>query len=287
MAPAPAAKALLASHPCYTELAVAPHCDLGCYYCERSVGIQACHRWGPGTAARVLSPAEAAARVEEVARHGWLRVVAIAGPGEPLANPETFETLALVGAAHPDVLLCLSTNGLRLSQALPRLVALGLRALTVTINAVSPAVAERLYEWARVDGERLVGRAAAEALLAAQWGGLGEAAAAGLLVKVNSELVPGVNEDELPAVARRAAGLGAHRHNIMPLLPRGRMADRPGPTREELARVQARAEVWLAQFRGCRQCRADAVVAPWGEGGELCESVGCGEKRRGESAAGG
>ena len=95
--------ALAAEHPCYTEsaaqrygrlhLPVAPRCNLGCNYCERAVGASALGRQGPGVAERVLTPKDACDLVGKVQHLGPLRVVGIAGPGEPLANAETFETL--------------------------------------------------------------------------------------------------------------------------------------------------------------------------------------------------
>jgi nitrogen fixation protein NifB len=272
---------LVAMHPCYTEaarlhhgrlhLAVAPDCNLGCRYCERSVGAHADGSAGPGTAARVLPPAEANSFVSEVRRAGWLRVVGIAGPGEPLANPATLATLRLLQQTHPDLLLCLSTNGIELEAALPDLLGAGVRSLTVTINAVRPGAAARLYAWAAIDGRRLSGKAAAEHILKRQWDGLAAAVRAGLLVKVNSVLIPGITGAELESVARRAGSVGAHRHNIMPLIPRGQMRRRRAPTRAELEHARARCERWIPQFRGCTQCRADAIVPPLSaKGGIAC-----------------
>lgn len=264
---------LSALHPCFTETAVlwrgrmhlpvAPRCNLGCNYCERVVGTRAAWARGPGTAARLLTPAEAAARVTAIkAQDHALSVVGIAGPGEPLANPATFETLSLVHSAHPDLVLCISTNGLKLAAAVPRLLAVGLQSVTLTINTTLPDVAERLYAWADLEGARIPGAVAASEILERQWTGLASAVKAGLLVKVNSVLIPSVNDLHLAAVARRAAALGAHRHNIMPLIPRGRMWDRRAPTPHELEQARARCERWIPQFRGCTQCRADAVVPP-------------------------
>lgn len=278
---------LAETHPCYCEsacsrygrvhLAVAPRCNLGCRYCERTVGERARGAAGPGTAEQILSPEEAAARVDELRGRWNLRVVGIAGPGEPLANTATLETLRLVNRAHPDLLLCLSTNGLELEGMLPELVAAGLRSLTVTINTTRPETAARLYAWAMIDDRRMVGPAAAGEILGRQWRGLAAAVKAGLLVKVNSILIPGLTENDLPEVARRAAELGAHRHNIMPLIPRGRMKDRRAPTAQELAEVQDRCQQWIAQFRGCTQCRADAVMPPSGEAGS-CRVKGDGDR---------
>lgn len=274
---AKALERLAQEHPCYSEqaglsrgrihLAVAPSCNLGCNYCERTVGPRARLVEGPGTATEVVSPEEAAALVDRVAAQGWLSVVGIAGPGEPLANPQTFETLRLVHHNHAELLLCMSTNGLLLPQKVGELVASGVRALTVTINAVRRDTAEQLYGWAFLHGRRLPAHIAAPVILERQWSGLAKAVEAGLLVKVNSVLVPGINDPELEEVARRAGERGARRHNIMPLLPRGRMQHLPRPDPSLVARARAECELHLIQFRGCQQCRADAIVPPRPDGG--------------------
>jgi nitrogen fixation protein NifB len=285
------ASTLLGEHPCYTEsaartsgrmhLPVAHRCNLGCNYCERAIGVGAAVYRGPGSSRSILSPQAASALADRVAGLGWLRVVGIAGPGEPLANPETFETLRVVRAAHRDLLLCLSTNGLDLEQSLPELLRAGLKALTVTINTTSPETAARLYGWAQIDGRRVTGEAAAPEILLRQWRGLAAAAEAGLLIKVNSVLIPGVNTEDLPAVARDAAYVGAHRHNIMPLIPRGRMRNMSAPSQHELEAVREECARWLPQFRGCIQCPADAIVPPsFAKGGAACAAECCASSRR-------
>jgi nitrogen fixation protein NifB len=269
------------SHPCYTaaaskvfgrlHLAVAPACNLGCNYCERVVGPRAGESGGPGSADRVLSVEEAVARVAAIKGGGWLRVVGIAGPGEPLANAATFEVMDIVHAHHPDLLLCLSTNGIELESRLPEILEAGVSAVSVTINTTRAETAVGIYAGARLNGKRVRGPAAAEEILSRQWRGLAAAIRSGLLTKVNSVLIPGVNADDLPAVARRAGALGASRHNIMPLIPRGRMREMRPPSPAELKAVQDECERWILQFRHCMQCRADAVVPPVGiEGVALC-----------------
>jgi nitrogen fixation protein NifB len=281
-----AVERLAAEHPCYGEAAgrrwgrlhlpVAPHCNLGCNYCERTIGVKADAAAGPGSATEVLDPEAAARLTDSIAAKGWLRVAGIAGPGEPLANPATMETLRRVREAQPDVILCLSTNGLRLAEMLPQLLAIGLRALTVTINTTSPLTAAELYRWADLDGHRVHGAEAAAEVLARQWHGLRVAAEAGLLVKVNSVFVPGLNDDDLIGVAHRAAEFGVARHNIMPLIPRGRMRGHRAPAPEEVERVRSLCELWIPQFRGCVLCRADAIVPPLdSSGGSSCTVSAC------------
>lgn len=263
----------LERHPCYSHAAhvrygrihlpVAPQCNLDCNYCERRVGGMAYHAYRPGVASRVLTPEEA---VEQVARHlheHRLTVAGIAGPGEPLCNEETFETLRLVGSRFPELILCLATNGLLLTKRVEELHALGLRTLTVTLNAVEPAIGARIYSHVHLDGDVLTGPEGAAALLARQLDGIRRAAGLGITVKVNSVLIPGVNgAGHLEHVARMARALGAAVQNITPLIPLGRFREIEPPTCAELHETRLRCEHLLPQFRHCQQCRADAVGVP-------------------------
>ena len=201
-------------HPCFggdhskagrIHLPVAPGCNIKCGFCERK--FDCANESRPGVTSRVLTPSEALDRVNLVLRHpavgAKLKVVGIAGPGDPLANPRTFETFRLVRAAHPGMTLCLSTNGLLLPEKLPELLALGLHSLTVTVNALTPETGAKVYEWVAFEGKKLEGEAGSALLLERQLAGIGAAAAAGLLVKVNHVYIPGVNDHETLELAVR------------------------------------------------------------------------------------
>ena len=95
----------LQEHPCYSEAAhtayarmhipVAPKCNIQCNFCNRKFDCSNESR--PGVTSEVLTPEQAAAKIAYVReRVPNLKVIGIAGPGDPLANEETFETLALV-----------------------------------------------------------------------------------------------------------------------------------------------------------------------------------------------
>lgn len=259
---------VFASHPCFSEeahkrhgrihLPVAPECNVQCGYCVRK--YDCVNESRPGVASVVLTPAEAVNRVRAVVgRNGNIGAVGIAGPGDPLANEATFETLAAVGREFPELLLCVSTNGLALPDRLDDLVACGVRSLTVTINAVMPETAAAVYAWVSgPDGERLKGEHAAERILARQWAGLEAAVKAGLVVKVNSVYIPGVNDMELPAIAHVAGDLGAHLSNIIPVIPQARFQHVTPPTPVDVHAMRAECSQYLAQMSHCRQCRADA-----------------------------
>jgi nitrogen fixation protein NifB len=158
----------------------------------------------------------------------------------------------------PDLTLCVSTNGLLLPEKLGQLIASGVRSLTVTINAVTPETAEKVYQWVYYQGRRYEGREAADLLLANQWRGLEMAVSAGLVVKVNTVFIPGVNEAEIPMIAERAGRLGAVLMNILPLIPQAEFADLKRPSHAEITRLRETCRPFIKQMTHCKQCRADA-----------------------------
>ena len=211
----------------------------------------------PGLTSGVLTPQQAVEHVRRVRQGGTpIRIVGIAGPGEPLFNEATFETIAGVRAAFDDIHICLSTNGLLLPERLERILRLGVETLTVTVNCLTVDCARLIYE--HVEGRRDGG--AFRRLLANQLEGIRLAAAHGLCVKVNSVLVPGENDREIPLVARRVAELGAYIHNVLPLIPRPDARRREAPSRELIDSVRAQCGDCIEQFTRCRHCRADAII---------------------------
>jgi len=260
---------VMANHPCFSKeahlrsgrihLPVAPECNIQCGYCVRK--YDCVNESRPGVASTILTPVEAIERVRAVVERsgGEIAAVGIAGPGDPLANEATFETLDLVRREYPESILCVSTNGLALPERVGDLVACGVRSLTVTINAVMPETAEAVYAWVSApDGERLRGTEGAERLLERQWEGLAMAVRAGLIVKVNSVLIPGVNDMELLTVAMLASEYGAHLFNILPLIPQARFKDTKPPSPVQIHAARDGCGEYLSQMTHCNQCRADA-----------------------------
>ena len=68
----------------------------------------------------------------------------------PFATPEkTLETLRLVRKRHPEMLLCVASNGLGVAPYAAELAALGVSHVTLTVNAVDPVVGAKIYAWVR------------------------------------------------------------------------------------------------------------------------------------------
>jgi nitrogen fixation protein NifB len=89
--------------------------------------------------------------------------------------------------------------------------------------------------------------------------------ARGVLTKINSVLIPGVNDEHLKEVNREVKKRGAFLHNIMPLISEAEhgtvfgLTGQRGPTASELKAVQDACMGGANLMRHCRQCRADAV----------------------------
>lgn len=257
-------------HPCFggnhhkngrMHLAVAPRCNIKCGYCTRK--HDCANESRPGVTSRLLTPAEAIAKVREVMASPVvgpiIKVIGIAGPGDPLANEETFESFRLVGEEFPHLIKCMSTNGLLLPDSIDRLHELDLHSLTVTLNALDPAVGAKIYGHINYHGKTYRGIEAAEILVANQLEGIRRAVEYGMTVKVNTVYIPGINEEQVPLIGRKIKELGAFVMNIMPLIPQADFAHIVPPAPELLDEVRRRNETIIGQFKHCRQCRADAV----------------------------
>jgi nitrogen fixation protein NifB len=243
------------------HLAVAPRCNIKCGYCSRR--HDCANESRPGVTSRLLTPADALAKVREVMASEVLgsiiKVIGIAGPGDPLANEETFDTFRLVKKEFPHLILCMSTNGLLLPEKIDELDEIGLHSLTVTVNALDEEVGARIYSHIRYHGKTMGGIEGAGRLVANQLEGIRRAAACGMTVKVNTVYIPGVNEHQVPLIARKVKELGAFVMNVMPLIPQADFAHVVPPQPEQLDEVRKANEQIIGQFKHCRQCRADAV----------------------------
>ncbi|MBI1811706.1 MAG: nitrogenase cofactor biosynthesis protein NifB [Nitrospirae bacterium] len=260
-------KDIISSHPCFSKeahhkfarihLPVAPACNIQCRYCIRK--YDCANESRPGITSKVMSPSEALDRVRVLSdRHDNISVIGIAGPGDPLANDATFETLNMIHREFPEIILCISTNGLLLPDRLEDMVKAGVRSITITINAVMPEVAEKIYSWAYYKGKKYLGRDAAELIVKNQARGLRNVIDAGLIVKVNSVLIPGVNDTEIPLIAWLAGTKGADLMNIMPLIPQAEFEHLQRPSMEMINSMREECIKYIPQMTHCRQCRADA-----------------------------
>jgi len=268
----PAFPDLEGKHPCFSttaeghvkaarlHLPVSPACNIACAFCRRDFNRV---EQRPGVAARLLSPDEAVATTERALRIvPNLAVVGIAGPGDPLASDHAIETFARINARWPELTLCVSTNGLMLPERIDELAAAGVTTLTVTVNSVDPkiqAVITPKIAWKR---KRVNDEEAGRRLIDNQLAGIARAASLGLTIKINTVLIPSINDHHIGEVAETVAKAGARMINVIPLIPEHRLAHLKEPSFIERHKARAAAAKHLKVFTHCNRCRADAVGVP-------------------------
>ena len=259
------------NHPCFNEhakgacgrvhLPVAADCNIKCNYCNRK--YDCVNESRPGVTSSVLSPDQAVRYLERVLTEAPnITVAGIAGPGDAFAKPRvTIETLGRVRKRFPDILLCLATNGLNIGPYIDELGDLDVSHVTMTVNAVDPEIGSHIYGWVR-DG-KVVRRGidAAKLLMAKQIDAIRALKAHGILVKVNTIVIPGINDHHVPAVAKKMADLGVDIQNCMTMYPnRGTPFEHiPEPDSRLMAEVRSKVEGLIPQMKHCTRCRADAV----------------------------
>ncbi|MBR0599479.1 radical SAM protein [Sinanaerobacter chloroacetimidivorans] len=258
----------LKTHPCFSEAAhlkygrihlpVSPDCNIQCAFCKR--GINKIDQV-PGCAGRVLTPREALdilGRALELCPE--ITVAGVAGPGDTLATDHALKTFLLIQEAYPHILRCLSTNGLLLGERVREIKEAGVNSITVTINSITAEILNEINEFVIYHNQILRGLEAQKLLIKSQLSGIRKATEeTDAVIKINTVLIPGLNDGEVGDIAQAAKEAGAVMHNIIPLIPQQKMADRRRPDCEELHRAKMAASHYLDVFHHCRQCRADAA----------------------------
>ncbi len=261
----------LTQHPCFNSdarhttgrihLPVAPKCNIQCNYCDRKFDCMNESR--PGVTSAVLLPKQALAYLDKVLeRVPQLKVVGIAGPGDPFATPdETLETLRLVREKYPEMLLCVASNGLNLAPYAADLASLEVSHVTVTVNTIDPLIGAKIYSWVRDHKTMYRGEEAARVLLERQMASIKAIKAAGVTLKINTILIPGVNDHHVEVVAEEMHALGADIMNCIPLFPVANtpFADMKELPLAEVKKLREKVSEIIPQMEHCTRCRADAV----------------------------
>jgi nitrogen fixation protein NifB len=257
-------------HPCFNSeaqnrfgrihLPIAPKCNIQCNFCNRK--FDCVNESRPGVTSNLLSPDQALYYLQKILpQHPEITVAGIAGPGDPFANPaETMKMLELINSHFPELLICLSTNGLNLLPYIDRLIQFQVSHVTVTVNAVDPEIGQRIYQWVR-DQRVFRGLKAAELLLEHQMAAIKALKSYGFVVKINSIIIPGVNERHIQEIAAKMAELQVDLMNCVPLLPtRDTFFENIGePSSGQVKLIRREAGRYVPQMGHCRRCRADAA----------------------------
>lgn len=262
----------ITNHPCFNNqakhtygrvhLPVAPRCNVQCNFCSRKYDCVAESR--PGVTSVILNPEQALNYLEKLyeIKGEFIQVVGIAGPGDPLANPdETLRTLQLVRQNFPGMVLCLATNGLMLPEYAHDLISLGVSHVTITINAVHPLIGEKIYAWIKYNKRTLRPHEGSQILLENQLLGLKELKKNNIIVKINSVVIPGINDDHITDIAKLAAYQKADMLNILPYYPSKEceFCNIESPDSDLLQLIKKESAKYIPLMNHCNRCRADAA----------------------------
>jgi nitrogen fixation protein NifB len=257
-------------HPCFANeahgrlgrihLPVSPICNIQCKFCKRSFNKTENR---PGVTSEILSP-ECALDIlnKALGLCPEITVVGVAGPGDPLATDHALQTFRLIDEEYPYLIKCLSTNGLNLYNKAEEIIDIGIKTVTVTVNAIQPDILTKICSHAIVDGKLLRGVEGAKYLISSQIKGVKKVTDLGAIVKINTVIIPGINDQHVEKISRTMAEAGASMMNIIPLIPQYEFSNHRKPNCEELQQVRYDAEKYLEVFKHCKQCRADAVGIP-------------------------
>lgn len=262
-------KDLQKSHPCFggqknnagrIHLPVSPGCNIACRFCDRSMNDV---EERPGVTSKVLKPEDC----EEILRKALklcpnIKVAGIAGPGDTLASDYALETFKIVKEKFPELIKCMSTNGLLLSERAQDVIAVGIDSLTVTVNAVDPEIESKLNAYIIYHGKKIEGVEGAKILIKNQLDGIRKVAEAGITIKVNTVLVPEINGKHIEEIAKTVKEAGATIYNIISLIPQHELKSYKAPVCAEIDAARTVASKYIDVFRHCQHCRADAVGVP-------------------------
>ncbi|KZL91076.1 radical SAM protein [Clostridium magnum] len=257
-------------HPCLSReansnsarvhLPVSAACNIQCKFCKRDCNN---NEERPGVAKGILAPKDALKTIKKALELcPQITVVGIAGPGDTLATPDAIETFKIIDKEYPSLVKCLSTNGLLLYKYAQDIYDAGVRTVTVTVNAVDPYIQSRIISYIVYKGKKYYGEEAAQILIDNQLRGINKMSKFGAIVKVNSVLIPGINDEHIAKIAKTVKDAGAFLYNIIPLIPEHELSHISAPSCEQLDKARIAAEEYIQVFRHCKHCRADACGIP-------------------------
>lgn len=259
------------NHPCFNydakqkyarvHLPIAPHCNIQCAFCDRKYSCLNESR--PGVSANVITPEQAVVYYRLLKEKlDNISVVGIAGPGDAFASHEaTLETMKRIRAEDPEVLFCIASNGLEVLPHIEALKKFSITHMSITVNAVNPAIGAQIYKWVRWNKKIYRGEAAAQLLMRNQCDVIQALKGAGIDVKVNCVVIPGINDTHVIDIARTVGRLGVDIFNAIPLYPvaNTEFAHITQMSPSQVRSLREQCSIYISQMTHCTRCRADAA----------------------------
>ncbi|MCL2151418.1 MAG: radical SAM protein [Oscillospiraceae bacterium] len=258
-------------HPCFDETAlgyrihlpIAEKCNTKCNYCK--MAFSKCDI-RPGVTEELLRSSDIDAYVNESLKiYDDCRIVGIAGPGDPLANPkEVFYALERISKNYPNFKKCMCTNGFGVEDYADKIKEVGLDYITLTINSINECTLSKIYKFIYYHGEYYKGKSAGQLILKLQKSALHILNRfENIKIKINIVFIPGINDMEIDDLIQFLCKYKIDIINIVPLLPvNGTEYESIKPlTYGEFDKIKKDLQNKYKKVRfkqNCQRCRSDA-----------------------------
>jgi nitrogen fixation protein NifB len=188
-------------------------------------------------------------RMEE--KNGRISMVALCGPGDPLATPDiTFEVMHGIRRRFGELPIGMLTAGIGSGGLAGDLARSGLGYVEMNVEGVRREILEKLFAWIRPGSRTVQLREAAELLLQEQRSGVSALKFHGIAVSIQTTLYPGLNIDHVAKISGEMMELGADSISLTPYSPEpGAEVDLEPPSAKAVAEAICRAEANLPVVR--------------------------------------
>jgi len=214
----------MTSHYCFGKVGVdgisgrihvplAVSCKLRCGYCSYSNNGNILCDSLPGASNLSLSTHEDISNwlQDKVKKNPDVRIIGVAGPGDPLLNPIQLEMFfEIINQHYCDYTVCLCSSGLNFKEIEPLLIGQKtLKYITFTINSINPKTINKIYFPSKMQFN-------AELFIEEQNYAVNRCIENNIKVKVNSVYLPTINDDEIYHLYDFYSKLGVNIFNLIP-----------------------------------------------------------------------
>ncbi len=198
---------------------VSKKCNVQCNFCDRK--HDCCNAGKYGQISSIISVDEVENYLQEAfTEKPDISAIEVAGVAEPFATPvETLNIVSKINELYPDKFLCITSNGLEIAEYAERLAQLNVVQVSIAVNAVKPIVGAEIYEWIYYKKKTLFGVEAATVLIERQKIAVEALKKQGVSVKINTVVIPKVNENHIEDIAEQMAKLGADMQDCLLFYP--------------------------------------------------------------------
>lgn len=153
-------------------------------------------------------------------KKGTVSMVAITGPGDPLATPDiTIAAVQHIRQTYPQIKIGLKTLGIGSDKLAGKLAQAGVNYIEMQVDGVRAEILEKIYAWIRPGLKTLKIADAVNLLLKEQRNGIPALKFHNITVSILTTLYPGYNIDHIAKISVEMMELGTDSISLVPYQP--------------------------------------------------------------------